>query len=108
VKQDPDALARLANLERVHLYCRALLTLDPVDPDDLFGRSVRRYAHRAKALLIDGITDYEAWEAWLACQRAIDRHLGIDQARQQKHLEALADAQRERESAMARMILTAP
>lgn len=64
--------ARLAALNVYHSAATWLLTLDCVDPDDWFGRQVRRWAQRCKWLIVDGI-DPNSYETWQAAQHAVER-----------------------------------
>lgn len=63
---------RVEALAPHHYLAMWFLSLDHVEPDDPFGRLVRRWAQRTKWLLIDGV-DPDLYELWLACQRAVDR-----------------------------------
>lgn len=75
--------ARLAALNVYHGVAAWLLTFDCVDPDDAFGRAVRRWAQRCKWLLIDGY-DPNEYELWQACQHAIERAFHPDRVLEEK------------------------
>lgn len=64
--------ARLAALNVYHGVAAWILTFDCVEPDDAFGRAVRRWAQRCKWLIVDGI-DPNDHETWQAAHHAVER-----------------------------------
>lgn len=73
---DPDEWdARKIVVMRTHVIARWLLT----GCDDLeapAARAVRLWAARTKMAALDGVTDPEGLEVWMATQHAVDRVYG--------------------------------
>lgn len=73
---DPNEwAARKLVVMRTHVIARWLLT----GCDDLEAapaRAIRLWASRMKMAALDGVTDPDGLEVWMACQHAIDRTFG--------------------------------